>query len=67
MQEGAARDGGFILVEWGAYFEGGGGVPIGVRQLIILYGERRESAKLDHIGVMGVALLVFALADNWDI
>ena len=65
MQEGAARDGGFILVEWGAYFEGG--VPIGVRQLIILYGERRESAKLDHIGVMGVALLVFALADNWDI
>ena len=66
MQEGAARDGGFILVEWGAYFEGGG-VPIGVRQLIILYGERRESAKLDHIGVMGVALLVFALADNWDI
>ena len=42
-------------------------MPIGVRQLIILYGERRESAKLDHIGGMGVALLVFALADNWDI
>ena len=49
MQEGAARDGGFILVEWGAYFEGGG-AHWGEAAHYIIWGKERISKIGPHRG-----------------